>query len=317
MKTKIDIFSGFLGAGKTRLIKKLIDEKLYKENIVIIENEFGEISIDGATLKKSNVKVKEINAGCICCTVNGDFNKSIKEIMENFTPNRIIIEPSGVAKLSEILDIFKNHELKEQISINMVITLVDVLKFNTYINNFSDFYKNQIINAKTITLTRVEGLSSENLINIIENIKKLNPKASIIRTSITNLLADEIIKIAEKPINKSNIKSFSPLKFSKNKLTVKSLKKTKNVTFQSLSIKTSRSFSEEDLKSILCEIETSKNYGNILRIKGILKSKNHTCIQFDYVPNELTSHIDLDESLGKLCIIGTNLNKLKLKNLFL
>ena len=135
MITKIDVFSGFLGAGKTTLIKKLLSEKLYKEKVVIIENEFGEVGIDGAVLRKSNFEVKEINAGCICCTVIGDFKKSIEEVVEKFKPDRIIIEPSGVAKLSEIIKVCNGKEIKN-IKLNMIITVVDVIKYDMYITNF-------------------------------------------------------------------------------------------------------------------------------------------------------------------------------------
>ena len=142
MKTKIDIISGFLGAGKTTLIKKLLEEKLHSEKLVIIENEFGEIGIDGSLLKKSNVKIKEINSGCICCTLVGEFEKAIEEVVTKYKPDRIIIEPSGVGKLSDIIKACDTPKLKNLITINMIITVVDVIKYELYIDNFGEFFEN-------------------------------------------------------------------------------------------------------------------------------------------------------------------------------
>lgn len=153
MKVKVDIFSGFLGAGKTMLIKKLINEKLSSDKIVIIENEFGQVGIDGSILKRTNIKVKEINAGCICCSIFGDFKKAILEIILEYKPSRLIIEPSGVAKLSEILNVFKEPDIKEQVAVNMVMAVVDVLKYEVYIANFNEFYSDQIKRETTADYT--------------------------------------------------------------------------------------------------------------------------------------------------------------------
>ncbi|RXI55365.1 GTP-binding protein [Clostridium tetani] len=318
MKTKIDIFSGFLGAGKTVLIKKLISEKLYNDKIVIIENEFGEVGIDGTILKKSNIQVKEINAGCICCTVTGNFNDSIKEVIEKYSPERIIIEPSGVAKLSEILDICKKHELKDILSINMIITVVDVLRFNMYITNFNDFYKNQIVNAKTIILTRTENLSPENLLKTVEKIKQINSKAAIISTNWSNLPATKIIKVAEKDLYSPQFKSFTLLKPTTNKISVKhKIKNITNETFESFGIETPKLFPKETLNVILHKLENSNYYGTILRAKGIVQVNEKEWLQFDYVPEELNIKTSSPDYTGKICVIGTNLNKLALENLFL
>ncbi|GAB6169363.1 GTP-binding protein [Clostridium carnis] len=318
MRIKIDVFSGFLGAGKTVLIKKLLKENFYNENIVIIENEFGEVSIDGTILKESNINVKEINAGCICCSVTGDFNNSIKEVIEKYHPQRILIEPSGVAKLSEILDICKNHELKDNIYINMVITVIDISRFSMYITNFNDFYKNQIINAKTILLTRTENLSHNELLEMTKKVKEINSKAPIITTNLDILNANQIINIAEKPSENLLIKSFSLAKGVNGKLLIKSKNKsTANETFESFSIESPKIFSKEVLISLLDKFNDSNSYGTILRAKGIVKTDEKDWVQFDYLPKEITLNKTSPDYTSRICIIGTNLNKIDLNNLFL
>ncbi|ABK61893.1 CobW family GTP-binding protein [Clostridium novyi] len=314
IKTKIDIFSGFLGAGKTMLIKKLITEELNKEKIVIIENEFGEVGIDGAILKKTNIEVKEINAGCICCTIVNDFTNAIKEITEKFHPDRIIIEPSGVAKLSEILDTFKRQELKEKVSVNIVMTVVDVLKFDMYIKNFSDFYKNQIANSKTIILSRTQCTSNDNILKVTENIKKINGSATIITTPWNDMTAMNILESANKE-NESIIKKLNLLKKPTN-FKIKNVDKKTNETFQFCSIETPKEFSKDKLKKIFDILEQDNSFGYILRGKGIVKNDLAEWIQFNYVPRELTFKKSLPEYTSLICIIGSNLNKLAIKALF-
>ena len=156
MKVKVDIYSGFLGAGKTFLMKKLINEGIYENNIAIIENEFGEVSIDGEILRESNIEVKEINSGCICCEVTGDFKEGIFEVINKYNPSRILIEPSGVAKLTDILKVFKDEEISEKVKLENVITVIDPEKFDSYIENFKSFYEDQIRNTKKIVLSRTK-----------------------------------------------------------------------------------------------------------------------------------------------------------------
>lgn len=167
---KIDIISGFLGAGKTTLIKKLLTEKLRNEKLVIIENEFGEIGIDGSILKSSNVEVREINSGCICCTLVGDFGKAIEEVILKYKPDRIIIEPSGVGKLSDVIKACETPNLKEVLTINMLIAVVDALKYQIYISNFGEFFENQIKHAKTIVLSRTQKTGNNKLETIVSSI---------------------------------------------------------------------------------------------------------------------------------------------------
>lgn len=192
---KIDVISGFLGAGKTTLIKKLFDSRLKNEKVVLIENEFGEIGVDGAFLKDSGVEIKEINSGCICCSLVGDFSKSMKEIVEKFAPDRIIIEPSGVGKLSDIIKAIEKVE--EPLKINIVATVVDGGKCKMYFKNFGEFYDDQIKQANTVVVSKTDKLNEEKTLAAVELIKSLNPKATVVTTPVTELEPDKLLDILE------------------------------------------------------------------------------------------------------------------------
>ena len=194
---KIDVISGFLGAGKTTLIKKLFESKKFKqEKIVIIENEFGEIGIDGAFLKDSGVQIKEINAGCICCSLVGDFETSIKELVEKFSPDRIIIEPSGVGKLSDII-VAINKVNGLDLEINILATVVDAAKTKIYLKNFGEFFNNQVKAADTIVVGKVDKVNDDKLQEAVDAIKAVNPNANIITTAISALDGDKIVEFLE------------------------------------------------------------------------------------------------------------------------
>ena len=194
---KIDVISGFLGAGKTTLIKKLFESKKFKEEkIVIIENEFGEIGIDGAFLKDSGVQIKEINAGCICCSLVGDFESSIKELVEKFSPDRIIIEPSGVGKLSDIIGAI-NKVQGLDLEINILATVVDAAKTKLYLKNFGEFFNNQVKAADTIVVGKVDKVNEEKLQEAVNAIRQVNENANIITTAIADLDGDKILAFLE------------------------------------------------------------------------------------------------------------------------
>lgn len=192
---KIDVISGFLGAGKTTLIKKLFESRLKDEKVVLIENEFGEIGVDGAFLKDSGVEIKEINSGCICCSLVGDFSKSMKEIVEKFAPDRIIIEPSGVGKLSDIIKAIEKVE--EPLKINIVATVVDGGKCKMYFKNFGEFYDDQIKQANTVVVSKTDKLSEEKTLAAVELIRSLNPKATIVTTPVVELEPDKLLDVLE------------------------------------------------------------------------------------------------------------------------
>ena len=199
--TKIDIISGFLGAGKTTLIKKLLGEALTGEQVVLIENEFGEIGIDGGFLRDSGVEIREMNSGCICCSLVGDFGTTLKEVIEKYHPDRIIIEPSGVGKLSDVIKAVKDLHMDNEIQLNSACAVVDALKCKVYMKNFGEFFNNQIENANTIILSRTQNENKEKLEKCIEMIRKLNAKAHIITTPWDALEGIQILSAMEDATN--------------------------------------------------------------------------------------------------------------------
>ena len=197
--TKIDIFSGFLGAGKTTLIKKLLTEAYKGEQVVLIENEFGEIGIDGGFLKEAGIEIREMNSGCICCSLVGDFGKALKEVIEKYHPDRIIIEPSGVGKLSDVIKAVQKVEDAVDIKLNSFTTIVDVTKCKMYMKNFGEFFSNQIEYAGTIILSRTdtEKATEEKIVAAVEIIRSLNKKAAVITTPVEKLAGEKILDIME------------------------------------------------------------------------------------------------------------------------
>ncbi len=185
--TKIDIVSGFLGAGKTTLIKKLLKEALAGTKVVLIENEFGQIGIDGGFLKESGIEIREMNAGCICCSLVGDFGTSLKEVMETYAPERILIEPSGVGKLSDVMRAINDASEHTQMHLNSAVAVVDASKCKVYLKNFGEFFNNQIAYAGTIILTRTDKVSQEKIEECIELLRAYNKDATIITTPIADL----------------------------------------------------------------------------------------------------------------------------------
>jgi G3E family GTPase len=196
--TKIDIISGFLGAGKTTLIKKLLKEALNGTKVVLIENEFGEIGIDGGFLKESGIEITEMNSGCICCSLVGDFETSLKQVMDQYAPERILIEPSGVGKLSDVMKAIQNiAEGSENMELNSAVTVVDVSKAKVYIKNFGEFFLNQIENAGTIILTRTDKADQKKIEEAVALIREHNAKATIITTPLDEITGKEILDTFE------------------------------------------------------------------------------------------------------------------------
>lgn len=198
---KIDLISGFLGAGKTTLIKKLFQSSIKNEKVVLIENEFGEIGIDGSFLKESGVKIKEINSGCICCSLVGDFATSMKEVIETYHPERVIIEPSGVGKLSDIIKAIGTVE--EELEVNILCCVVDAKKVKIQLNNFGEFLHNQIEYAHSIVISKADMVNEEKLQESLQIVKTINPKANVITTNIEDLDPEDLLKVLE---NQSSLK---------------------------------------------------------------------------------------------------------------
>ena len=195
--TKVDIFSGFLGAGKTTLIKKLVKEVFAGKKIVLIENEFGEIGIDGGFLKDAGINITEMNSGCICCSLVGDFGKALKKVADEYHPDRIIIEPSGVGKLSDVRAAVENVAEEADLVVNALVTVADASKIKMYMKNFGEFYNNQIENAGAVILSRTQKLSEEKQLQAAELIREKNPKAVVITTPWDDITGGQILKAIE------------------------------------------------------------------------------------------------------------------------
>ena len=195
--TKIDIFSGFLGAGKTTLIKKLIAEAFQGEQIVLIENEFGEIGIDGGFLKEAGIQITEMNSGCICCSLVGDFRAALKKVVEQYHPDRILIEPSGVGKLSDVTRAVETIANEEDVKLNSFVTVADVNKVRLYMKNFGEFYNDQVSHASTILLSRTGSASEEKIEKAVAMLREKNPKATIVTTDWNQLTGAQILKAME------------------------------------------------------------------------------------------------------------------------
>ena len=311
MKVKIDIFSGFLGAGKTFLIKKLINEGAYNENIAIIENEFGEVSIDALILKDSNIKVKEINSGCICCEVTGDFKEAILEVINKYNVTKLIIEPSGVAKLTDIINVFKEQKLRDKVEIDNIITVIDPEKFDIYFRNFKDFYEDQILNTKKIILSRTQNLKRDYIEKMLLQIKDINERASIISDNWTNVKSSDILDNNEKaPVSIRGFKGTNPM--------LKTIERTKaKDIFESFAIYPKFEFSKLELISKFKFISASKSFGDVIRAKGVVKLKNDSFGQFDFVKDEFEIRKINNIKSSVISFIGVNLNKKEIEKLFL
>jgi G3E family GTPase len=317
MKIKIDIFSGFFGAGKTSLIKKLINENIYTKKVIVVENDFGDIGIDGIFLKKYNINVREINGGCICCSTLNGFKDTLQEIIGSDNVENIIIEPSGVGKLSEIIKIVEKLELQNDVFLSRVITVVDVTMYEDSIDYFAEFYKDQIIYANTIVLSRTQNVNYEELQSVVSKIKNLNKKANIITTPWDNLSGSIIIGASDYDGRQDLFKKANIIKMPPKKLKLKIIRKNlAEDVFSSWGIQTPKVFSIETLKSILNSLKNEELYGKVLRSKGIVQVDENHWIEFDFVPKQFEIRDTQPDYTGRICVIGVNLNKENLINLW-
>lgn len=312
MKAQVDIFSGFLGAGKTMLIKKLLNEKSYGKSTVIIENEFGEVGIDGDILKESNIEVKEINSGCICCQVSGNFGEAVIEVIDKYNPENIIIEPSGVAKLSEILNILEETKFQNKLEVRNIFTLIDIQNYEMYLKNFKEFYENQIRKANKIVISRSQLVDEKKIKNTIDSIRKYNIKAEIIYKPWESLKGSDFFKrndVEER-------KEISILKSNMSKTFRKEERHSAKEVFESYPINITENTSTQELQKKFEFIANSNKFGKILRAKGVIKGTDGVYYQFDYVPNEFSSRRIKWSSKKVISIIGSELNKKELTKLF-
>ena len=330
--TKIDIISGFLGAGKTTLIKKLLQDAFKGQQIVLIENEFGEIGIDGGFLKNAGIEIREMNSGCICCSLVGDFGTALKEVVEKYHPDRIVIEPSGVGKLSDVIHAVERlHD--QDVVLNSAVTVVDVLKCKMYLKNFGEFFKNQVEAAGTIILSRTDlsKATDEKIETAIAMIRELNPDATIITTPVEQLEGKKILDTIEgKKIDLSHVEEEHDHEHHHDH------EHDENCTcgchdhdhehhhhhhhadevFTSWGKETVRKFSRAEIEEILKTLSEDASYGVILRAKGMLEDENGVWTYFDMVPEEYELRDGNPEYTGRICVIGSKMDEEKLEKLW-
>ncbi len=323
--TKIDIFSGFLGAGKTTLIRKLIAEGYKNEKLVLIENEFGEIAVDGGFLKDAGVEITEMNSGCICCTLVGDFTEALKKVIEQYHPDRILIEPSGVGKLS---DVAKAVAGVEGCEIGAKVTVVDAGRCKMYIRNFGEFFNDQVHNADVIVLSRTDSASDGKVITATAMLSQLNPNATVITTPWSELDGKQIVDVMER------IDSLST--------TMQEMEHHDHnehhhdhdehcgcghdhhdhdhhhadEVFTSWGVETPKKFTQAQLQDILDRLAADESCGTILRAKGFVDASDGEWIYFDYVPGEGDIRRGSPAVTGRICVIGSKLNEKAIKELF-
>lgn len=341
--TKIDVVSGFLGAGKTTLIKKLLKEALDGSKTVLIENEFGEIGIDGGFLKEAGIEIKEMNSGCICCSLVGDFGTSLKEVISTYAPERILIEPSGVGKLSDVLKAVENVAGDLDVEINSAVAVVDASKCKMYMKNFGEFFSNQIEYAGTIILSRTDKVDQAKLNACVEMIREHNDKATIITTPLDQLDGREVLKTIE-GADKLEDMMKEMLEHIHDDHDEDECcdhehhhhhDHDENCTcgchdhdhdhhhhhhhadevFTSWGIETPNTYSAEDIEKILTALDSGE-YGAILRAKGMVPAPDGTWVYYDYVPEEHDIRSGKPEVTGKICVIGSKLDEDKLAELF-
>ena len=351
--TKIDIFSGFLGAGKTTLIKKLIAEAYAGEKLVLIENEFGEINIDGGFLKESGIEISEMSAGCICCSLVGDFNKALREVVEQFHPDRILIEPSGVGKLSDVIvAVERTVDECPELKLNSYVTVADASKVKVYMKNFGEFYNNQIEAAGTIILSRTQKLSQEKLEAAAALLREKNPDAAILTTPWDELDGRTILSAVEKVSLSDEL-----LEKMRREHELEEAEHEHehhhhdhddddhdhdehehhhhhhhdgeecddpdcachhhhhaDDVFASWGRETPKLYTKAALDEILTKLDSGE-YGHILRAKGIVNGEGGW-LEFDYVPEEHEVRAGHPDYTGRLCVIGAELDEHKLAELF-
>ena len=374
--TKIDIFSGFLGAGKTTLIKKLIKEAYAGEKLVLIENEFGDIGIDGGFLADAGIKINELNSGCICCSLVGDFAKALKKVCEEYNPDRILIEPSGVGKLSDVIRAVYSADLKD-CTINTYTAIVDAAKCKMYMKNFGEFFNDQIETANCIIFTHADVAGEAKLKNAVELVRAHNGKATLVTTPWQQLSGGEILSAMEHS---------DTLEAQMEQLRADALERRHghdhdddddeeehehhhghcchhdhdddedehehhghcchhdhdgedeeeehehhhehgegcgcghhhhaDEVFESWGVETAKTYSAEELGAILAQLTNAVEYGTVLRAKGIVAGKDGKWLHFDYNPGEPDVHEGAPSYTGRLCVIGSKLDKEELAELF-
>ena len=373
--TKIDIISGFLGAGKTTFIKKMLEDVFKGEKIVLIENEFGEVGIDGGFLKDSGIEITEMNSGCICCSLVGDFGKNLREVIERFHPDRILIEPSGVGKLSDVMKSVKDVEEEQDVKLNGRITVVNTLKATKQMKAFGEFFNNQIEYATVVVLSRTQNAKPEQTEVVVKAVQEKNPEAAIITTPWDEIDGKQIYKvIEEKKSLEEELMEEHHHDHEHEHHHDHDHDHGEDCTcgchdhdhdyehehhhdhdhehehhhehdhdhgedctcgchdhdhdhehhhhhhaddvFTSWGTETPHVFKKETIENALKAFCETEDYGVILRAKGIVPSEDGTWIYFDMVDGEYELRTGEPDYTGRLCVIGTNVEENKLKELF-
>lgn len=320
--TKIDIISGFLGAGKTTLIKKLIDEAFKGEKLVLIENEFGEIGIDGGFLKDAGVQITEMNSGCICCSLVGDFGTALKQVITDYAPDRIIIEPSGVGKLSDVIKAVKDVSADLDVDLDSYTTVADVSKCKIYMKNFGEFFNNQIESANTIILSRTQNVSQDKIEKAVSMIREHNQEATIVTTPWDDISGAMIREAMQnhKTLEESMMEEEHDHDHGDGCTCGchdhDHHHHHADEVFTSWGKETPHKYNETKLNEILDTLADTEKYGIILRAKGILPSDAGDWLYFDLVPGEYEIRKGNPDITGKLCVIGSKLDEAALAELF-
>ena len=369
--TKIDIISGFLGAGKTTFIKKLLEEAIAGEQVVLIENEFGEIGIDGGFLKDSGIEIREMNSGCICCSLVGDFGTSLAEVLTQYKPERIIIEPSGVGKLSDVMKAVIDVSADMDVELNSAVTIVDAAKCKMYMKNFGEFFNNQIENAGTIVLSRTDITDASKIQKDVEMIREKNANAVIITTPLDQLGGSQLLEIIEK---KDTMLDDLLAEVRESRLDHDHDHGEEShdhhhhdhdgeccghhdhdhgeechdhhhhdhgeechdhhhdgcghdhhdhhhhhadEVFTSWGMETIVPVTREQLEDVLKRLSSTREFGNVLRAKGMLPTENPgEWLYFDLVPEQYEIRQGRPDYTGKVCVIGASLKEEELNSVF-
>ena len=322
--TKIDIISGFLGAGKTTFIKKMIDEAFKGEQIVLIENEFGEVGIDGGFLKDAGIQITEMNSGCICCSLVGDFGKNLNEVITQYHPDRSLIEPSGVGKLSDVMKSVIDIEKEQPVKLNALVTVVNALKASKQMKACGEFFNNQIEYATTVILSRSQNATPEQLEFCVKQIQALNPKASVITTDWEAIKGEQILKTMEGQDN-LEMKVLAEARHAQDEAEhhhhhdhdhecgCGHHHHHADEVFNSIGFDTVKKYNEVELSDILNKL---CNDDNVLRAKGFVDSGNEDWWYFDLVPGEFEIRLGKPIYTGQVCVIGKDLDENTIKELF-
>ena len=326
--TKIDIYSGFLGAGKTTLIKKMIAEAYKGQKLVLIENEFGEIGIDGGFLQDAGINITEMNSGCICCSLVGDFGEALKRVIREYAPDRILIEPSGVGKLSDVIGAV-NRVTGEDVTLGYTVAVADAGKVKVYMKNFGEFYNNQVETASTIILSRTDSIPQAKLDAAVNLLREHNSVATVVTTPWDQLTGEQLIAAME---GKASLAA-DLAKMELERLEAEEAEEEHHhhhddgeccchhhhhhadEVFTSWGVETARKFEASAIEAALKALDSGE-YGIILRAKGILPASDGTWIHFDFVPEEHNIRTGPADVTGKLCVIGSKLDESGIAKLF-